>query len=282
MDSETQKTETLYDFLGWLEVNKKRVAIGGGAVLLLVGLVAAVSWYKKQGEFRASEALSAIRIPISPAEAVAPDTLEKLEKLAADYSGTAAAARAELIRAGLLYAGARYADAQAAFEKFVRDHPESPWVSEAYYGVAVSLDAQNKTSDAISKYEDFARRFSTDPKIDQARLHLAMLLEAANKPAEAVKEYDKIVKATSFSPAQGEAQERLRALYAKYPHLVPSNPPPISPTPLTLPTTGAVSAVGSNALPATNRPLILQTNRPLTPPLTPPAASPATNAAKPK
>ncbi len=273
MDSETQKTDALYEFLAWLEVNKKRVAIGGGAVLVLAGLIATVVWYRGQAELKASEALSAIRVPANPSEPLPPDTLDNLQKFIAGHSGTAAAKRAELIRAGLLFTTGQYADAQGAFEKFIQQHAESPWISEAYYGSAVCLDALGKTNEAVAKYEDFARRFSTDPKIDQARFHLATLLESANRPADAVREYDRIVKATSYSPSQGEAQDRLRKLLVKYPHLAPTNAPSPSLTnaPLVTPAlpkaaaTGAVGVVKTNLAAATN---LLK----LTPTTNPPAA----------
>jgi outer membrane protein assembly factor BamD (BamD/ComL family) len=271
MDSETQKTDTLYELLGWLETNKQRVAVGGGAVLLLVGIVASVVWFKKQGEFRASEALSSIRIPVNPAEPLPPDTLDKLQKLSADYSGTAAATRAELIRAGLLYTSGKYSDAQAAFEKFLRDHPADTWISEAYYGVAVSLDAQNKANEAIAKYEDFTRRFSTDPKVDQARMHLATLLESVGKSAEAYKEYEKIAKATTYTPAQGEAQERLRRLVAKYPNLAPTNPPPTMPVLPSLQRTGVVASVQTNLIPVSNAPVMIKASPAAPTPLPAPA-----------
>jgi outer membrane protein assembly factor BamD (BamD/ComL family) len=260
MDSETQKTNTLYELLGWLETNKQRVAIVGGALLLLIGIVATVIWFKKQNEFRASEALSSIRIPVGPSEPLGPDTMDKLQKLVADHAGTAAAVRAELIRAGLLYTSGKYSDAQGAFEKFLRDHPADAWISEAYYGVAASLDAQGKANEAIAKYEDFTRRFSTDPKVDQARMHLATLLESQGKSAEAYKEYEKIAKATTYTPGQGEAQERLRRLVAKYPNLAPTNPPPITPVLPSLQRTGAVASVQTNLVRLSNAPAVLRTN----------------------
>ncbi len=273
MDSETQKTEALYDFLGWLETNKKQVAMVAGAAVLIVGIIATVMWFRGQEEFRASEALSAIYIPVVTSNTLAPDTLDKLQKVISDYSGTAAAARAELIRAGLLYTTGRYADAQAAFEKFVRDHPENQWVSEAYYGLAVCWDAQNKTNDAIAKYGDFVRRFPSDPKVDPARLHLATLFEAVGKPADAVKEYDQVVKAAVPSPFQGEAQERLRRLLIKYPNLAPTTLPPLTPTPPSLATTGVIAAPRPGPVLATSGPVIPKPTLP---------AVPATNAVIPK
>ena len=265
MDSETQKTEPLYEFLAWLEVNKKRVAIGGTAALVVIGTIVTVTWYKNQQEFVASEALSAIHIPYSPAEAVPPGTAEKLQQLAAQYSGTAAALRAELIRAGLLYTDGKYAEAQAAFEAYQRNHPESQWVQDAVFGIAVSLDAQNKVPEAIARYEDFTRRYPTDPNADQSRLHLASLLEKSGNPAKALEQYEKITKSAAatqggYSPAMAEAQERQRALLAKNPQLAP----PAAPTPKMTPAPAPMVR--------SNPPLMLRTNLVPRPAANPPAA----------
>ena len=263
MDSETQKTEPLYEFLAWLEVNKKRVAIGGGAALAVIGIITTVAWYKNQQEFVASEALSAIRIPYSPAEAVPAGTTEKLQQLSAQYSGTAAALRAELIRAGLLFTEGKHAEAQAAFEAYQRNHPESQWVQDAVFGIAVSLDAQNKVPEAIARYEDFTRRYPTDPNADQSRLHLASLFEKSGKPAQAMEQYEKITKAAAaaqgaYSPATAEAQERLRALLAKNPQLAPAPAPApqVNPSPVTTVRSNPPLMLRTNLVPraATNAP----------------------------
>ncbi len=259
MDAEAQKSAALYEFLAWLEVNKKRVAIGAAFVAVVVGLVAFVSWYGQQKESKAGQALSAIRIQGTPTEPLPPDTADKLQKVISEYPGTLAAIRAELIRASLLFTSGKYAEAEAAFARFIQEHPENRWVGQAYFGVAVCLDAQNKVNEAIAKYEDFARRFSNDPNIDQARLNLGALYEGANKLPEAVKEYDKIVKSVSYSPAYGEAQERERRLLIKHPELAPAptNRPPAA---LTLPLSGtnALPAAATNRVPGTNPPLIIR------------------------
>lgn len=248
MDSEQKTSEPLYEFLAWLEVNKKRVAIGGSAVLGVAGILALTSWYKGQNELNAAHALAEVRVPYYPGEPMQPGTVEKLQNVAAQYSGTAAGARAELTRAGLLFAEAKYAEAQAAFENFIKSHPESAWMAEAVYGVAVCLDAQKKATEAAAKYEDFTRRYPTDPNVDQARLHLATLFESTGKPAQALEQYDKIVKAMSYTPAAQEAQERLRQLLAKNPQLIPTNA--IAPKP------------GLSGL-RTNPPIVIRTNVPL-------------------
>ncbi|MBI5385544.1 MAG: tetratricopeptide repeat protein [Verrucomicrobia bacterium] len=278
MDSGTQKSEALYDFLGWLEVNKKRVAIGSAAVLAVIGVIATMSWHRKEQELAASMALSAIRVPTHPSEPVPPDTADKLQKLAATYSGTAAGKRAELIRVSFLFAQGQYAEAQAGFEAFAKAHPESPWIPQAVYGVAVCLDAQSKTNEAIAKYDDFARRYASDPNADQARLHLGTLYEATGKPAQALEVYDKMVKAATaggFSPGAQEAQQRQHALLVKYPQLAPTNTPPVvtQRPPISVTPTGAPPVVRTNAAAGTNVPVIKLSPPPAATP--PPVATPA-------
>lgn len=260
MDAESQQSRAFYEFLAWLEVNKKQVALGGGALLLAGAVVGIVLWYQGHQEVVAAQALSNIHIPYSPGEPVSPDTADKLHQLARSYAGTAAARRAVLVRAGLLFTEGKYAEAQAAFEEFIRQYPDSPWLPEAVFGVAVCLDAQNKTNEAVLKYEEFARRFPSDSNVDQARLNLAALHEAAQKPADALREYDRIIKPGALGGAANEAQDRRRALLAKYPHLAPTNPPAVTPS-VSLPLTNLVTNVVSRA--RTNGPGPAPTNPPL-------------------
>jgi predicted negative regulator of RcsB-dependent stress response len=250
MDSETHKTETLYSFLAWLEKNKKQALIGAVAVLVVIGVIATVVWYGEQKEFAASEALAKIHPQVAPGEPIPPDLLAKLQKVAEEFRGTTAAARADLVRGGVLYSGGRYPEAQAVFEKFLRDHPESRWSPEADFGIAASLDAQNKFKEAIARYDRFTKKFGNDPNVDLARLNLAGLYEAANQPQDALQEYDKVINSMVPSALPREAHLRKEKLVAKYPSLI---------KPITPPTTTVVPP-GTNRVALTNLVLPGRTN----------------------
>jgi predicted negative regulator of RcsB-dependent stress response len=266
MESGTPPSAGFYDFLGWLDVNKKRVAIGAGVVLFIGIAVGFFVWQSSQKEIDAAEALSAIRMPFSPTEQPAPGTAEELVKVVEEYPKTAAAPKA-LLRAGTVYFDTgNFSKAQEQFERFLRTYGDTPWVPQAIYGIAASLDAQNKAREAITKYNDFVRSYGNEPLADQARLSLARLYDQTKEPALALESLNKIVsgaQAGGMSPAASEAQEKIRELYAKHPSLVPSNPAPVRPTAMPNMLTNFVRSTNitasTNALPnpSTDAPTIL-------------------------
>ena len=223
MESKAPPSAGFYDFLGWLDVNKQRLAIAA-VIMAFVGLIIGwFVWRSGQREIEAAQALSAVRLPFNPTEPPPPGTAEGFLKVATEFSGTRAAAQAVLRAGSAYFAEGNYAQAQKQFEDFVRQHGDTPWVPQAVFGIAASLDAQGKSPEAISKYNDFLRSYANDPAADQARLNLARLYEASNQPAQAADMLNKVTSAGPMTPMAGEAQERLRALQAKHPELMATN-----------------------------------------------------------
>ena len=66
MDAQQTQSDSFYHFLGWLEVNKRKVMIWAVAVLVVVIVTIAVITYQKQKEQRASEALSNVHAQPRP------------------------------------------------------------------------------------------------------------------------------------------------------------------------------------------------------------------------
>ncbi len=227
MDSKAPPSAGFYDILGWFETNKKTVTIGAVAVVV-VGLVVGLwVWQASQQAVEGEEALAAVRMPFSPLEAAQPGTADALVKVAQDYSDTPAAAKA-LLRAGTVYfADGNYAKAREQFDAYLRSPGETPWVPQAVFGVAASLDAENKVPEAITKYKDFTERYSGDPSVDQARLNLARLYESTGQAQPALEILSKMMSPqTGGSPSAAEAQERIKGLLAKFPSLMPTNANP--------------------------------------------------------
>jgi len=270
MESGTPPSAGFYDFLGWLDVNKKRVAIGAG-ILAIVGVILGfMVWQSGQQEINAEEALSSVRMPFSPMELPAVGTAEALVKVAEEYPKTLAAPKA-LLRAGSVYFDTgNFPKAQEQFDKFIRTYGETPWVPQAVYGIAASLDAQGKATEAIAKYNDFLRSYGTDPVADHARLSLARLYEQTKQPALALEALNKIMAgaqtAGGMTPAAGEAQEKIRQLYAAHPTLIPSNPAPVMPSPAPNLLTNFVRPTNvirvTNGVSSTNAPRILLSPNP--------------------
>jgi tetratricopeptide (TPR) repeat protein len=240
------------NFLAWFEVNKRRVLIGG-AIILAVGLIAALFIYiGSQKEIRASEALSEIRSSYSPTQPNPPGLADAYFKIAKDYSGTKAGARAALMGASALFVDGNYAAAQKKFEEYIRDYPESPWLAQAHFGIAACLDAQKKYSEAASKYEEIRRRYPNDAVTDETKLALGRVYEAQNKPEDAYKLYEELVKANQYGGIGSEAGIRMADLEEKHPQLAKTNAPP--------PTTSMLNPNAMKSLQISNRPAAGVTN----------------------
>ena len=230
---QTQPSDSFYNFLAWLEVNKRKVMIWTAAVLVVVLVAIGVISYQTQKERRASEALSNVRAPSANATASTTVAAEGYLRVAKEHAGTQAGARALLLGATAKFQDGAYADAQKLYEQFIRDYPESRWLAQAYFGLASAFDAQGKTPDATRQFEEVRRRFPNDAVIDETKLALGRLYEAQNRPGDAYKLYDDLVKANQFSGLGSEAGLRLTELLEKHPELAKTNMPPVmSPTPM--------------------------------------------------
>jgi predicted negative regulator of RcsB-dependent stress response len=277
MEASSPPSAGFYNFLGWIETNKKRLGIGAGVAVVVVLAVSLWLWYGGEQKRAAEEALSSVRAPFSPGEVAAPGTAEALLKVAADYPNTPAASKA-MLRAGTTYFDqGQFTKAQQQFETALRDRTfgESPWVPQAVFGIAASFDAQGKDAEAIAKYNDFIRSYGNDPSAEQARLNVARLYEKTKQPALALDVLKKMTEnqQQGFTPAMSEAQERIREIYAKNPSLVPP-PPPMTP-PVTTPTITQFSNVvrpPTNVISLTN--LLRKTNAASAPVLNQTGAAP--------
>ena len=231
MDSESSPSAGFYNFLGWLELNKKRLLVGAGIAAVLAVIITAMIQHAAQKETRASHALSDVRTSFPPGPGLPPGAVASYAKVAQDYPGTKAAARALLYAGGAFFAENKFAEAQTQFERLLREYPESPWVGSATFGLASALAAQQKTNEAMAKFEEFRRRYPNDPSSDEVKLSLGRLYEGQNKNEEALKLYDEVTKANPYSGLGAEAGMRQMDLLQKYPHLAKTNPPPVSALP---------------------------------------------------
>jgi len=243
-------TPGLIKFQAWFEVNKKRVLIGS-IVVVIVGLGTAMAInYQSQREVRASEALSEVKVPLSPSQLPGSGTADAYLRVANEHKGTQAAGRAIILAGTTLFAQGQYEDAQKQFEKFTREYPASSFVPEALYGVASCLEAEKKPTDAIAKLEELRRRYAKSAVMDETKLSLARLYEDS-KPALALELYDEL----SANPSSGIGSEgglRGKDFLERHPELKKTNAPVISASP----------TMGTNLLTRlmTNRPTITMTN----------------------
>src|SRR6185295_12272886 len=130
---ESDVTQTAFFWQAWLWVEKHRKELIGGAIVLAVaGLITGfVIWRHNENESSANAALSQALSQAGAAPDAAPGALLKV---ASDHSGTSASARAMLLAAGIYFTQNKYTDAQAQFEKYLREYSDSPLVGQAQLG----------------------------------------------------------------------------------------------------------------------------------------------------
>ena len=254
---ETNSTESSVGIklLTWLEVNKKKLIMGGSAAAVVIFAGVMIYNYQAEKEARASQALSNIRLPISPAQPLPPGVADQFLKVAEEHSGTMAAPRALLVSAGILFTEGNYAEAEKRFARVASEYPTSPWMAEAAYGVAASLDAAGKTNEAIAKYDEIRKRYANSAVADQTKLALARLWEKS-KPEDAYRLYDEIMKGNpvQYSGLGNEAGMHQEELVKQNPALAKLREPAIPPQQPQMATITNLTRVSNNT------PLMLNTN----------------------
>jgi hypothetical protein len=271
MDSAQTAAPSRIKFWAWIEVNKRRLAIGAGVAAVVVALAVVVIHYQLEKEVRASEALSDVRASLNLSLPQAPGLPEAYLKVASEHSGTKAGVRALLLAGSAFYLDSQYAEAQKQFERLPREYPDSPWAAEAAVGVAASLEAQQKVPEATAKYEEVRKRYSSDPVIDEAKLALGRLYDQQGKNEDAYKLYDEVMKSGMAvqSASAMEAGARQADLVKRFPDLIkPKMPmmPTVIPAPGTTNQTlpglkGTNNALMSLQRAATNVSVLPLTNR---------------------
>jgi TolA-binding protein len=258
---EPARETDVYDLLAWLEVNKRKVAGVALAAVVAGFIIYTWSYMKGQKDLKASTALLDLRPSMATSTNNPPVPASSFDKVAAEYPGTSAAERAELLAATALFTEGKYPDAQTRFSKFVNDHPQSPWGSEAQYGVAAALEAQSKTNEALNAYQQVITAYGTSSVAGDAKLAQARIYEEQQKPEQALRLYNELLPTGSAAgrmPARSEAFSKREALYKQFPYLNTNKPlstvtGPSTLTPPVKTTNNAPSPAGTVVInPATN------------------------------
>ena len=131
MEKEAKHDADFYQIITWAHANRQRLMIIAAAVLLVVAGLGFYNWNKNnRGAYSANEALSkTIQAPSNAEEATNATRAEAYLKVAANYPGTSAGARALLIAGGVYFDTGKYQDARKQFERFMTeysDHPLTP------------------------------------------------------------------------------------------------------------------------------------------------------------
>ncbi|MBI2947921.1 MAG: tetratricopeptide repeat protein [Verrucomicrobia bacterium] len=255
-----------YEFLAWLEENKKRLIIAAAGLVVVGSGIAIYRWNKAQTELAASQALLALRLPLNASENTPPPDASSFLKIAQAHPSTTAAQRALLLAAGTLFAEGKYAEARAQFEDFLQHFGNHPLAPSALYGKAAALESEGKSDEALRVYQEVLTRYPGAWLLADTRLAIARIHEAKKQPQLALQMYEEITRTNLMSSVSGEAMARKERLLEKHPELAKTtaltapatNQLPIpSPMPSLQSTnagTNAAVAPTTNAAPAANAP----------------------------
>ncbi|HOW66066.1 MAG TPA: tetratricopeptide repeat protein [Candidatus Paceibacterota bacterium] len=249
MNPETSESVRIYEWLAWLETNKKKLIVGAVVVAAISLVFSFVRYQARERESAANAALFKLGLPLRQDEMAPKPNASGYLKVASDYASTQTGQRAFLMGAGQLFSENNYAGALEQFRKFLSAHGSSPLASVASMGVAACLDAQDKVEEAVKAYQEVISRYSAEPVANQARMALARIHESKKQPEQALKLYDEVSRADSLSFWRNEISERRGNLLKEYPHLAPTNQvKPQAAAPALTPTNAArTSAPATNA-----------------------------------
>jgi tetratricopeptide (TPR) repeat protein len=250
MDSEATQLPLSTRLLTWIETNKKQT-LWGALVVLAIGLVVGfIAWQKNEKEIAAEEALTAISVPYTSGVVNRGGDPEAYLKVANEYPTSTAAARALLLAAAEYFDEGKFDQAKSLFEKFRREHGDSPLSGNALLGSAACLEGMGKTADALTAYKDFAEHHPNDIAAPQARYALGNLYEAQNKPELALPLFEQIAMTQPQSSLGSEAGMRAEDIKIKYPKLAPPPTPPPGAAPMiSIPAPGSSNTGKPNMLP---------------------------------
>ena len=256
MDSDITQTALFFKLWAWVDAHRRQVLWGGGILVVALCALGISIWSHGQRQSAANDMLSLVLNTSLPTGE--PASAEAILRVATEYPGTPAAARALLLAADAYYSAGRYTDARAQFERYARENPDGPFVASALMGVAVTLEAEGKSAEAISAYREIVDRHSDDLVAPQAKLALGRLYEAQGDLGQA-RDYFLQIARPEFGALSAEAGAHLQRMMT---HETPVPAPAAAtnaPAPARihppLPATNRVEAVATPPLPAaTNLP----------------------------
>lgn len=129
----------------------------------------------------------------------------------AQGNGNAAGAdRDDYARAYELVPARRFDEAVTAFQNFIRKHPESRLVGNAYYWIGEIYMAQNRTQDAEKMFDAVVRRYSDSFKIADSKYKLGLIYARYGDERKARETMEGIVRDHPREPAADLARAYLQ------------------------------------------------------------------------
>src|SRR5262249_34108848 len=134
MESEVAQLPLADRLWDWFETYKRHVGIAVAIILAVALVIWFVLWRQEQKQVEAGSALSQVVAAQLEGPGVHPGAADAFLKVAKDYPNSVTGARALLLAGASYFAEQKYSDAQAQFERFIREYQGSPFMGEAQFG----------------------------------------------------------------------------------------------------------------------------------------------------
>lgn len=209
----------------------RTIAYAVGAVLLLVVLVVAISFYRSGRQEKANQALAgAMKVYQAPAAAAGakptdPDqptfpndaarrarAKQLLAKVKEDYGSTDAGAVASLYLAQIAADEGRLDEARKLWSDYADDHKGTMLGAEARLNLFDLDRKQGKGEEVVKELRALLEKGDSPLPQDMVLSQLGSTLEQLHRPQEAIQSYQRILDEFPQSPYRTEAQQKVVAL----------------------------------------------------------------------
>ena len=175
-------------------------------------ILAAVMLVVVVGGFMAYQVASTRKIVNAQAALAQAVSVEQLQAVVKDYSGTAAAGNASLLLAGKLRDEKKYDEALAVLREFVDKNPAHPLAGGGLLSIGATLEAQGKVDEALQTYQSIGTKYNDSYSAPLALLAQANIQRAKGKNAEARLSYESIVSLYPESMLAQQAMQEMKML----------------------------------------------------------------------
>jgi hypothetical protein len=253
MDSTESPPSGSIQFLAWLETNKKRLLLGGVAVIAVVCVAIVVIQAQAQRQTSAFEELSEVKIPSGLGAQPLAGAAGQYLKVAEENSGTRAAGWAVLLAGGSYFSEGKVLRRPEPVRAISQGISGQPLAKRGAPGNCFLPRCARQNQRGRGQVRRTPAPICGDAVVDEAKLALGRLYEGQGKNEDAFKLYDEVMKAgmAMQSGLAMEAGARMEDLTKRYPELARPKTPIIPTNLITQP------------ILMTNPPMVRSTNQAL-------------------
>jgi len=192
--------ETGFDIFAFWEEYQAKIIL---AAVLLVVAVGGYVTFEVAATRKAANAESAL------AKA---DSIEQLQAVVKDYSGSIAAGNASVLLGGKLRDEKKYDESLAVLREFIEKNPTHPLVGGALLSIGTTLEAQGKDTEALETYQQIATKYNDSYSAPLALMAQANIQRAKGKTADARRSYESLVSLFPESLLSQQAMQEMKML----------------------------------------------------------------------